>query len=464
MDQDSSEDVCAQVNLMGDYYRNASQCVVVFESLGEDQIDVLDGLLLGPKKKAGGSGKAEDGGTTGSAMERELVSRTGMWDDLSQEERDALIALSRDPWFKRLWTYQEAVLPQQLIFVIACQTASGKPKGIVLRNFDEMFEPIIGKACNTSDGVRLYKHRPPAGVERLLDPSAGFEIANRAFGGVSAASVLDTSFGRNCYMPEDKIFGVLGLVPFSIPVKYAGTQAGKQQEGEAADSTTVTSIMTAFLDFFMGSFKVGDVSPLLFMGLSAYNLRHENRNPLKAGWCPLYDAASWSGIPLTPLLIPPTISTTNATQLSFHGRIVAKIHRSTNPFKLGKTPTEIHIFFHKMAQYFHHFGASPHDIAKICMPSSRSGFDVLVKFFDRALRMDTTPPSTEELYTFGQTTSNHPALEDGHPVSFVQCDPLPSPTSLSDSKPFWGIVAMNDEARGLDWRVFDLGSVCSITG
>ncbi|KAJ3038855.1 hypothetical protein HDV00_000261 [Rhizophlyctis rosea] len=442
MNQDDLEDVHAQVNLMGDYYRNARNCVVVIESLGWEQIGHLEGVLNRVESCGGGS--------------------MGMWDeDLTEEERNAIKALAKDPWFKRLWTFQEAVLPEKLIFVIAAETSGGDIKSLVLENMGKTFTHILGTNITSQDGRMRYTNTPPGFLECLTDPSGLMDTYLKSnMGGMTIGSVLQHSFTRDCSFPEDRIFGVLGLVPFSVPVHYAGTQINPEA-GKIMDTTTVTSVMTAFADFVFESLKSGDVTVLLFNGQTAYNLEDEHKNPLKKGWCPLYGSANWSGIPATPLTIPPTLTPT--FNMSLHGKIIGRVHKSTNPLRIGTTQQDMHVFFYQLVQYFTYFGATPTEIATTCLRPTHPHYTHFVSFIDRTLRKDTTYPTPEEFHAFGGITANHLALASNNPVSLIQCLPL----SLSPShapKPFYGIMGMNDNSKAVEWWVFDLGSVTAFAG
>ncbi|KXS10834.1 hypothetical protein M427DRAFT_148228 [Gonapodya prolifera JEL478] len=188
INQDDHPDKCAQVSHMGNIFRHCNHCVVHVENVSNHR------QLFGLAKK--------------HAMTRYGSPKDSAIAQLSREHALSITqAVSRtmsDQWFKRVWTLQECLLPPSIQFVGADGQNGATIEDIVCGGFIAMGYP-----------------------DRSVDPTGvGWDAAK--LGGETswetegAAYVLNLVGQRQCSVAADKVYGILGLLPWGnkVTVNY----------------------------------------------------------------------------------------------------------------------------------------------------------------------------------------------------------------------------------------------------
>jgi len=181
MPQDKQNEINLEIPLMGDYYNGADVTLVLSnekDKLIYTPIDVYITNKINMRPKVGYF-------WTYSAIN--------------------LMNIFKDEWFKRVWTFQEAILSKNMIYV--------SPNNIYF-NLSKAFDVLINKRIekplhivhwdNTSnivelgEGIKTYK-------EDRMD----------------LMSALSKSMKRNCKNPQDQFYGIIGILGYkTFPVDY----------------------------------------------------------------------------------------------------------------------------------------------------------------------------------------------------------------------------------------------------
>jgi hypothetical protein len=117
-----------------------------------------------------------------------------------------LIDLSKELWFTRVWTYQEAILSKKFILV------GSKGNYINLSDIAERVQYLF--ECNMM-ATMVFKRS----VDRMR--SIQSSIRRHKEGTNDLVDIIADSFGRQCFKPQDKFYGALGVLGYKdFPVDY----------------------------------------------------------------------------------------------------------------------------------------------------------------------------------------------------------------------------------------------------
>ncbi|KAI1656085.1 heterokaryon incompatibility protein-domain-containing protein [Daldinia decipiens] len=194
INQQDEEEKAKQVSLMGRIYSTTSQCLIWLGEIGQDislsdaqiALDFLHYLSEGRRKQEGTS-------ELSASVDFDSV-------EALREPMRALytIGLKNNPWWARMWTLQEAILP---------------PKACVLwGELSIQWEVLVSAAARwvslPYDPV-MYAYNDA--LYNILSQVRGFVFAKE-----NRQGPLDTAFRwsfRNASNPLDKVYGFIGLFP-----------------------------------------------------------------------------------------------------------------------------------------------------------------------------------------------------------------------------------------------------------
>jgi hypothetical protein len=174
MPQDKQDEINKEIPHMGDYYNGAKMTLVLSDKEESDENTFTTGLARG----------------FATITKHTSVVLQVLWLELQEE-----------PWLERLWTFQEAVMSKQ-IWLITLRGTYLDVSDVMKRmasssetfgNRDEV-RPVV----NLARAIRDYNNHKTS-VGRML-----YECRN-----------------RECYKPEDKFYGTLGVLGYTnFPVTY----------------------------------------------------------------------------------------------------------------------------------------------------------------------------------------------------------------------------------------------------
>jgi hypothetical protein len=190
MNQDRQEEVSLEIPLMGDYY-NWAKITFVLSDIDYEISPLLERWCIMAKEIL--------------ETKRPFSDEEFSWMDASYGMN--LLDISKDKWFTRVWTYQEAVLSKRLVLVGSNMS------------YLELTDIIL-------DMSRLYSRN--LGYALILFPNSNTFLN---LGGIMSAynenkhnleNVLAQSMSRDCYKPHDRFFAILGILGYrSFVVDYA---------------------------------------------------------------------------------------------------------------------------------------------------------------------------------------------------------------------------------------------------
>ncbi|KAI8800374.1 heterokaryon incompatibility protein-domain-containing protein [Cladochytrium replicatum] len=435
MNQDSPSEIHAQVECMGDYYRNAKHCIVLLESLTEDQVMALKSAI--ELVKPGG----------------DYASQSGCWDQLSDEQRDALTALSKDPWLVRLWTLQEALLPKSLVFMIIGDSPeeelenvdSVRGRTIVEDNLLELVSQIVGGSnAATIDGRVKFEHPMDTSISTLSDP--GFRKMTEALGGTTTGMLLSQAAVRQSSWPEDRIYGILGALGYKVDVKY---------HDDREDSAGIMNVVRGSLGQLAAcALESQDATALFFLG-KANTVDTES----KAHWYPTGPHSFISTSSTPPVHIHSLSLDPSSLQLSLSCRLVGKVHSSATPVFFEHTFGEevgMHLLAWKLFGYLMFMGADAERIVRATIGSHHPEAEEFKAFAGRVIKEDQTPPNRIQQHAIGVMMANHPymAREATKAITVTGIEEEYSPT-----KKCFGFMTLNAIPKTEPWGVYDIGLV-----
>ncbi|KAJ3041723.1 hypothetical protein HDV00_008811 [Rhizophlyctis rosea] len=185
LNQADQSDICAQIQYMGEYYAKADKCVVLLEDLPAGLLRDVEKELVDLEKSPMKGGRYE--------TSHAVADRAGKMLELLAE-------LGLCGWWKRVWTFQEACLPKRIDLVDL-----SSPTHHTITNFYRRAYTAIGFAGMRDTQVLSPKQW--AGHHILAEWNMGVE--QRATMGIGIVKMLER---RTCSMPEDQIYGVLGML------------------------------------------------------------------------------------------------------------------------------------------------------------------------------------------------------------------------------------------------------------
>ncbi|KAJ3268047.1 hypothetical protein HK104_005507, partial [Borealophlyctis nickersoniae] len=182
MDQDSPEDVSAQVNLMGQVYSLGSGCLVLTEEEPPtDQfVEEACAFYVGPHKT-------------------QFMVQLKIWH-----------MVQKSTWLTRVWTFQEMILPRRVIIF-------GKNDSFIV-DLDVIATQVGDAAAKSGSGESDYAITAAHALvnleilEVLLEPRRRKDV-------VAVRNMFHDLQSRQCSRPEDLVYGGLGLVKWGRNVK-----------------------------------------------------------------------------------------------------------------------------------------------------------------------------------------------------------------------------------------------------
>ena len=196
------EDKTYQVNMMRDIYRNCSQCLIwlgeIPGTLDTFTVNEAEGALDFLRLCAGQFGDSQSGVSippTLSNIEQLQGARVAF---------QALI-LNGNPWWSRVWTVQEVVLPPKAHVLWGALTL---PWDTITR--------AAMKICAPQSGIPPFSFLEVFHdvMDSFTSPVRGLEIAKY---GENPLNVLQRWRHRDATDPRDKVFALMGLFP-SMPL------------------------------------------------------------------------------------------------------------------------------------------------------------------------------------------------------------------------------------------------------
>lgn len=199
INQLDNDDRSHQVSLMRDIYRQCSRCIIW---LGEieaesERFNLNDAWLVFKFFKF-----------AADADSLELAHLPALFQNSFRGERvrNAFEAVSMysNPWWSRVWTLQEAVVPSSGLFVWGPLSMSFTTMVTAAQNLqvDKMYELFSPSFCH----LRLL-HTPL--LRRILYPLHGFQHANKHDGPLD---MLMRWRHRDAIDPRDKVYALMGLM------------------------------------------------------------------------------------------------------------------------------------------------------------------------------------------------------------------------------------------------------------
>ncbi|EGX92410.1 Heterokaryon incompatibility [Cordyceps militaris CM01] len=208
--QDSDEDVCAQIPLMGRIYSDAAAVLVLLTStLGISQTHVDRGVAhLAPALAVW---RAET--WTDDAVRRHWTRGDGR--AALQHAMDVLARFADATWGTRVWTLQEYLLAGDLVWIGADLTPISIP--------DELFV-AIPRLCEELDIAECARRGDPATsrYELLFSHFAG--MAARRIHATDRTRVMEMLGNRAASFPVDEVYGAMAVSTVEIGVRPRETR------------------------------------------------------------------------------------------------------------------------------------------------------------------------------------------------------------------------------------------------
>lgn len=186
MNQDKQHEIDEEVPFMGDYYAGADITLVLSDARYETSRNFKKWLNM-----------MDDVAERGAFTEEEAN-----W-IYSHDDVD-LLDISQEVWFTRLWTIQEAALSKEIILV--------DNRGLRIPLYDVLVKVLYMTDINRFHIYHVFKKS----WRRLLALCDVMQIyAEGSF------SIVNAWNERECYRPEDRFYGMLGLLGYKdFPVNY----------------------------------------------------------------------------------------------------------------------------------------------------------------------------------------------------------------------------------------------------
>ncbi len=188
MPQDKQNEINEEIPFMGDYYAGADIVLVLAT------MDVVISKIFGRWYDM-----------MDDVMKKNRYFTNEELDWIESYNTD-LLDISEETWFKRLWTWQEAVMAKELILV--CGNGVHIQLFDVSRKISLMYE--LG-----ADTRHLF------GESGYIITNVLSSINSRTHGYLNLAGVMVRSSKRDSFKPQDKFYGVFGVLGYKdFPVNY----------------------------------------------------------------------------------------------------------------------------------------------------------------------------------------------------------------------------------------------------
>lgn len=181
MPQDKQDEINLEIPMMGDYYSGADMTFVLSDTeyhIGENFTKWCDMI-----SDIRGSGKFP------TKEEDSYILKNG----------SGLANFSKDPWVKRVWTFQEAALSERIIL--------SSPDGCYM-DLTQVYDIV-----NWIHSFNMGYTSSFADSSALLYVFGTF-MKERKLGRLDLVKVLSGTCERNCFKPQDKFYGTLGILGY----------------------------------------------------------------------------------------------------------------------------------------------------------------------------------------------------------------------------------------------------------
>ncbi|KAF7525633.1 hypothetical protein G7054_g11005 [Neopestalotiopsis clavispora] len=194
IDQWDNEKKAKQVDMMRLIYKQCDRCLIWFGEIypkqiitSEDVKNTFEFIRI----------SAEPAPTP--EMQQPLIEKLS-WAKASRRARVAFVALGihGNPWWSRIWTVQESVLPESAQLIWGSQVIDWFDVRLASRNWLEGTWDSYGKIMTFEDIL-----------DDLAAPVRDLELARR---GDNPLNLLEIWRYRGATDPRDKVFGLLGLI------------------------------------------------------------------------------------------------------------------------------------------------------------------------------------------------------------------------------------------------------------
>jgi hypothetical protein len=189
MPQNKQDEINKEIPFMGDYYAGANAVLVLAttEPVISKNFKIWYDIMADVMEK-----------------KRDFIERERKW--IKSHDGLESFDISKEIWFTRLWTLQEAVMANNLILVC------GDGKHVDLFNI----------AAKISEMIRLGI--TPYYLFRESAPSLGHINTNkiiRLSGRLDLTQIMVECSKRDCFKPQDKFYGALGALDYrNFPIDY----------------------------------------------------------------------------------------------------------------------------------------------------------------------------------------------------------------------------------------------------
>jgi hypothetical protein len=183
MPQDKQDEINKEIPFMGDYYTGADMTLVLSDMecvISEDYITWYNMVEKAIK------------------YHRPISTMEQKW--MNQHNRRALLDIYEDEWFKRVWTFQEAILSKCLILV------DSNGEYLHLTDLFTKISYMVGK-----DSSRILEIFGKSGI-CLMEIVGNIKL--RKTNEMSLACALKASLERKCLKERDKFYGLLGVLGY----------------------------------------------------------------------------------------------------------------------------------------------------------------------------------------------------------------------------------------------------------
>lgn len=177
MPQNKQDEINKEIPFMGDYYNGAKMTLVFSDEKGPG--DDVESLLVSGIIK----------GISTITKHTSVMAQVGLW------------GLDDEPWISRLWTFQEAVMSKQIHVVSP------------YKNYLDMTDVMERLVVADEKSIFLSSEDPTMNLARAIRDYGEHKT--------SVGRMLYECRYRKCYKPQDKYYGMLGILGYNnFPVTY----------------------------------------------------------------------------------------------------------------------------------------------------------------------------------------------------------------------------------------------------
>jgi Heterokaryon incompatibility protein (HET) len=222
INQEDEAEKEVQIPLMGDIYTLCSSCLIWLGDSTPYAEIALDSIPRLAKTLQGGEDASKVWEMEGISVRSENVLETPLW--------KGLVDIFSRPWFKRVWTFQEGVLPPKILFLWGSRI-------VPLDDIENVAFPLLDHLTalqNSFPNAGVGKNALFVGFLKLARISRFRKSRQET---QKALDTLRLLYFTNCWSVSnkmDKIYGVLGLTDQSfqqhLVIDYAKSKAEVSRE------------------------------------------------------------------------------------------------------------------------------------------------------------------------------------------------------------------------------------------